>query len=114
MRRMAHFDSHQTSALGSRPEHPIARENLTASEVVLAPEDGSALQDLTSLLGDSCSSHRWGCPVIMKTDPEHVAWTCSRCGELAFTAVGERPAAPGRSVRCVPLRRARLIKTARR
>jgi hypothetical protein len=27
-----------------------------------------------------CPPHRWGCPVVMKVDPEHVAWTCGRCG----------------------------------
>lgn len=30
-----------------------------------------------------CPPHRWGCPVIMKLDPEHVAWTCGRCGAIA-------------------------------
>ena len=32
-----------------------------------------------------CPPHAWGSPVIMKRDPEHVAWTCGRCGEIAFT-----------------------------
>jgi hypothetical protein len=27
----------------------------------------------------------------MKTDPEHVAWTCSRCGMIAITQVGDPP-----------------------
>jgi hypothetical protein len=27
--------------------------------------------------------HRWGCPVIAKLDPDHVAWTCERCGRVA-------------------------------
>ena len=30
-----------------------------------------------------CSAHDWRCPVIMKTDPNHVAWTCARCGATA-------------------------------
>ena len=37
------------------------------------------------------SSHIWACPVIMKTDPAHVAWTCARCGALAITPVGDAP-----------------------
>lgn len=32
-----------------------------------------------------CPPHAWGCPVIMKVDPERVAWTCGRCGEIATT-----------------------------
>jgi hypothetical protein len=30
-----------------------------------------------------CPPHEWGCPVIMELDPEHVAWTCARCGAIA-------------------------------
>jgi hypothetical protein len=32
-----------------------------------------------------CPPHRWGCPVIMKLDPEHVAWTCGLCGAVAVS-----------------------------
>jgi hypothetical protein len=32
-----------------------------------------------------CPPHAWTCPVIMKLDPEHVAWTCGRCGKIAVT-----------------------------
>jgi hypothetical protein len=32
-----------------------------------------------------CPPHEWDCPVIMKLDPEHVAWTCRRCGAIALT-----------------------------
>jgi hypothetical protein len=32
-----------------------------------------------------CPPHVWTCPVIMKLDPEHVAWTCGRCGKIALT-----------------------------
>jgi hypothetical protein len=39
-----------------------------------------------------CSAHRWGCPVIPKRDPEHVAWTCERCGAIAPSA--ERSVTP--------------------
>jgi hypothetical protein len=30
-----------------------------------------------------CPPHTWDSPVIMKVDPEHVAWTCRRCGAIA-------------------------------
>ncbi len=33
----------------------------------------------------ACPPHAWGCPVIMKTDPDHVAWTCGRCGAIAVS-----------------------------
>jgi len=32
-----------------------------------------------------CPPHRWGCPVIIKLDPEHVAWTCGLCGAIAVS-----------------------------
>jgi hypothetical protein len=39
-----------------------------------------------------CSSHEWGCPVRIKLDPEHVAWTCGRCGAIATSEdPGVRP-----------------------
>ena len=30
-----------------------------------------------------CPPHAWSCPVIMKLDPEFVAWTCAHCGTTA-------------------------------
>jgi hypothetical protein len=40
-----------------------------------------------------CPPHDWGCPVIMKLDPEQVAWTCGRCGAIATTHdSSDRPA----------------------
>jgi hypothetical protein len=39
-----------------------------------------------------CPPHDWRCPVVMKLDPEHVAWTCGRCGAIALTRdPGVRP-----------------------
>lgn len=32
-----------------------------------------------------CPPHAWDCPVVMKLDPEHVAWTCRRCGAIALS-----------------------------
>jgi hypothetical protein len=31
-----------------------------------------------------CPPHAWACPVVMKVDPDHVAWTCCRCGAIAL------------------------------
>jgi hypothetical protein len=32
-----------------------------------------------------CPPHAWRCPVIMKLDPDHVAWTCARCGAMGLS-----------------------------
>jgi len=32
-----------------------------------------------------CPPHAWGCPKVMKLDPDYVAWTCGRCGAIATT-----------------------------
>jgi hypothetical protein len=32
-----------------------------------------------------CPPHDWGCPVIIKLDPDHVGWTCAHCGAIATT-----------------------------
>jgi len=40
-----------------------------------------------------CPPHTWGCPVMMKRDPDHVAWTCRHCGEIAISRdLAVRPA----------------------
>jgi len=61
--------------------------------------------------GQPCRMHAWACPVIMKTDPEHAAWTCARCGSLAVTPVGERPQPSGRA-EAVPRARTASSKAA--
>jgi hypothetical protein len=33
----------------------------------------------------SCRPHDWGCPVVLKLDPDHVGWTCAHCGAIATT-----------------------------
>jgi hypothetical protein len=40
-----------------------------------------------------CPPHAWDSPVIMKVDPERVAWTCRRCGAIATS--GDPSAPPG-------------------
>ena len=40
--------------------------------------------ELAGLPPSVCSPHRWGCPLIMRLDPVHVAWTCARCGVVAI------------------------------
>jgi hypothetical protein len=68
-----------------------------ARTLVLITDGGGPLYDPRGAreLGDAvwsiadglrpCPPHDWGCPVIMKLDPEHVAWTCGRCGKIALT-----------------------------
>jgi hypothetical protein len=45
----------------------------------------------TASRGQACHIHAWVCPVIMKTDPDRVAWTCGRCGTICTKGIGERP-----------------------
>jgi hypothetical protein len=59
---------------GSGPLYNPARDR-SVGEALWWVADGLAL----------CPPHRWDCPVIMKLDPEHVAWTCARCGSVATT-----------------------------
>jgi hypothetical protein len=60
--------------------------NAIGAQVVLDSEHSSAELRL-------CPPHHGGCPVIMKLDPEHVAWTCARCGLVALSDdLGVRPA----------------------
>jgi hypothetical protein len=40
-------------------------------------------------VGGGEASHRWRCPVIMKTAPDYVAYTCGRCAAIGVVAVGE-------------------------
>jgi len=68
--------------------HPLTRHEpaLPSRQVLLDPE----LRTPVFIL---CPSLRWGCPVIMELDPEHVAWTCGRCGLVATSDdLGVRPA----------------------
>jgi hypothetical protein len=39
---------------------------------------------------DDHRPHRWQCPVIMKTDPDLVAYTCSQCGAIGVVG-GHEP-----------------------
>ena len=57
--------------------HPLTCDERALSVQVLLDAE---LRDVALIL---CPPHRWGCPVIMKLDPEHVAWTWGRCGLLA-------------------------------
>jgi hypothetical protein len=50
--------------------------------------------------GQYCPPHDWSCPVLMKLDPQSVAWTCKGCGAILKAPVGEpRPigSTPSRS-----------------
>ena len=64
---------------------------------------GMAVEDAVWWVADGfqlCPPHRWGCPVIMKLDPDHVAWTCGRCGAIATTDdLSVRPASAPAMIR---------------
>jgi hypothetical protein len=52
------------------------------------PVPARTLEDMVWWIADGlqpCPPHDWDSPVIMKLDPEHVAWTCRRCGEIGVT-----------------------------
>ena len=46
-------------------------------------------QPATSPNWSGCVAHDWGCPVLMKLDPQRVAWTCKCCGAIVACAAGE-------------------------
>jgi hypothetical protein len=59
------------------------------------PGAARSMSDVVWWIADglrNCPPHDWGCPVVMKLDPEHVAWTCARCGAIATT--GDRAQRP--------------------
>jgi hypothetical protein len=60
-----------------RPHHP--RRNGTAPPARRRPDCAS---------DRFCPPHRWGCPVVMKLDPDSVAWTCAGCGSIVTVPVG--------------------------
>ena len=50
--------------------------------------DDRSLDDALWWIADGlqpCPPHDWDCPVIVKLDPDHVAWTCRRCGAIGLT-----------------------------
>ncbi len=84
--------------LAERLERPAAVSATGVARVLrLLTEGGGPLYDPCSerLMGDvlcwvaegfsECPPHCWRCPVIMKLDPAHVAWTCARCGAIALS-----------------------------
>lgn len=46
---------------------------------------GEAIWAIADALQAACPPHQWGCPVITKLDPDHVAWTCAGCGAVAYS-----------------------------
>lgn len=46
---------------------------------------GQSLADAVWRIADGLQvcQHDWESPKVMKVDPEHVAWTCRRCGAIA-------------------------------
>jgi hypothetical protein len=41
----------------------------------------------------NCPPHAWGCPVLMKLDPQSVAWTCAKCGAIVGVPTDAPPPA---------------------
>lgn len=90
--------------LAERLEQPVPMSATAIARVRVLLSDGTgplysrqatqSLSDMVWWVADGlalCTAHDWRCPVIMKTDPGHVAWTCARCGATAasdsFTAL---------------------------
>ena len=80
-------------------ERGLARARLRLSDRTGPLYNSAATRSLGEVLWwiadgrQVCPPHRWGCPVIMKLDPEHVAWTCGRCGAVALSDdLAARPA----------------------
>jgi hypothetical protein len=48
----------------------------------------SDVASMTAIAAPS-TAHRWDCPVIMKTHPDCVAYTCARCGAIGVVTGGE-------------------------
>jgi hypothetical protein len=84
--------------LAERLERPAAVNPRGIARVLVLLTDGSSpfysagaersVGDAVWWVADGlapCPPHRWGCPVIMKADPEQVAWTCGRCGAITTT-----------------------------
>jgi hypothetical protein len=46
-------------------------------------------------LPEPVAAHDWRCPVVMKTDPDLVAFTCGRCGQIATVPASDPRPAPG-------------------
>ena len=44
-----------------------------------------AVWGIADAMAQPCPPHKWRCPVIMKVDPDHVAWTCARCGTMRLS-----------------------------
>lgn len=77
-------------------EGPVNPCGVARAVVLLGDGDGPvycrsperSLDDALWWIADGlqpCPPHAWDCPVIMKLDPDHVAWTCKRCGAIGIS-----------------------------
>jgi hypothetical protein len=84
--------------IAERLERPAPMNPRGVARVTLLLTEGTGplyTSDPSCSLGDAvwwiadgfqpCPPHAWDSPVIMKVDPEHVAWTCRRCGAIAMS-----------------------------
>jgi len=84
--------------IAERLEDPVAAGPCGIARVMTLLTDGAgplynpasecAIADAIWWVADGlqhCPPHTWECPVVIKLDPAHVAWTCARCGTTATT-----------------------------
>jgi hypothetical protein len=85
------MDADATGSQFARAGEPSAL--LRRDEPTLSSRQVPVDAELPNAPPGRCPPHRWGCPVVMKLDPEHVAWTCGWCGLIATSDdLGVRPA----------------------
>jgi len=70
------------------------RDRLTAPRTAMAHHQPTPHDDLAAAM----TWHDWQCPVVMKTQPDHVAYTCARCGEVVV--VSESVPVPHSQIPC--------------
>jgi hypothetical protein len=61
--------------------------------VVLRPPTGAG--SAADVAAAGACAHCWACPVIMKTVPDQVAWTCAHCRAIATMPIGLAPGGSG-------------------
>jgi hypothetical protein len=73
-------------------ENANLRATMRVSKTTLTPSANpaceTAIDEAVWTIADAlrpCPPHEWDSPVIMKTDPEHVGWTCRLCGTIAIS-----------------------------
>ncbi len=83
--------------IAERLERPVPVNSCGVARVMLLLTDGTgplyshrpghSLAEALWWIADGLQlcQHEWDSPKVMKLDPEHVAWTCRRCGAITTT-----------------------------